>query len=281
MQKLRIGGVPEHFNLPWKLAIESGAFQAKGLDVTWRDFPDGTGAMMRAVQAQDVDIALVLTEGAVAHIATHGTTGIMGTWVESPLVWGIHSGPRTLKGENYPHDARIAISRMGSGSHLMPLVHGQQQGYAGDAKLVEIGTLAGAIQAFEEDRIDTFYWERTMTLPQVRAGQMVLDGDFSAPWPAFVAVSSRESSPGIAELWALVLGVMEERVADILQSPQAFLAEVGERFSLPPAEVDTWFARTRWNPSLAVDPAALNRAAEALVAAGVLESMPQIESLLK
>jgi len=46
--ELRIGGVPEHFNLPWRLAIESGALNDMGLSCEWQDFPSGTGSMVNA-----------------------------------------------------------------------------------------------------------------------------------------------------------------------------------------------------------------------------------------
>lgn len=280
MTRIVIGGVPEHFNLPWALAVEQHVFRTLGVTLEWREFPEGTGAMMRAVEAKDVDIALVLTEGAVAHIAARQTCGIVGTWVGSPLVWGIHSGPRTNKGPSYPHDARIGISRMGSGSHLMPLVHAQREGYKEAPKLVEIATLAGAIEAFADDRIDTFYWERTMTLPQVRAGQMQLDGDFQAAWPAFVAVRARESRPEVDTLWAQVVLTMQRFMEQLLEAVVPFLKEVGERFDLPPEEVKAWYLRTEWDLSLEVDVAALVRAGDALVAAGVLDAAPDPTALI-
>ena len=148
MKRLVVGGVPEHFNLPWLLAMQEGAFASCGVEVVWREFPDGTGPMMRAVEAGEVDVALVLTEGAVAHIGREGTTGIIGTWVESPLVWGVHSSSNASLSPNFPHDARVGISRRGSGSHLMPLVHARQSSWSEPVALVEIGTLAGAIAAF-------------------------------------------------------------------------------------------------------------------------------------
>jgi sulfonate transport system substrate-binding protein len=46
MRSLRVGGVPEHFNLPWHLALEQGLFAKRGLDLTWIDVPNGTGAMV-------------------------------------------------------------------------------------------------------------------------------------------------------------------------------------------------------------------------------------------
>ena len=51
MIKLRIGGVPEHFNLPWHLALEARRFEALGIEVTWRDYPGGSGAMAKALRA--------------------------------------------------------------------------------------------------------------------------------------------------------------------------------------------------------------------------------------
>ncbi|MEP3090154.1 MAG: ABC transporter substrate-binding protein, partial [Nonlabens ulvanivorans] len=42
MTTIKIGGVPEHFNLPWHFAIEDGAFEKEGIDLQWQDVPEGT-----------------------------------------------------------------------------------------------------------------------------------------------------------------------------------------------------------------------------------------------
>ena len=40
-----------------------------------------------------IHLAIVLAEGAVKHsIATKGRTCILGTFIETPLVWGVHVG---------------------------------------------------------------------------------------------------------------------------------------------------------------------------------------------
>lgn len=271
MKKLTVAGVPEHFNLPWHLAIDQGIFQELGVDLRWQDFSDGTGAMMRAAANQEVDIALVLTEGAIAHITQNQSTRMVGTWVESPLVWGVHSGPHTKKGPHYPHDGRVAISRYGSGSHLMPLVHAHQASYDQPLQFVEIGNLPSALQAFEEDRVDTFYWERTMTVPQVQAGQLVLDGDFQAPWPAFVGVRAGGPEEANDDAWATVLLAMGAFMPKLLADPEAFLAQVSQKYDLPAEETQTWFERTAWAPKLDVDAEAIGRAQEALLHAGAIE----------
>ena len=60
---LKIGGVPEHFNLPWRLAIEEGKMRDIGLDLHWSDMSGGTGQMIRGLETGSIDIAVLLTEG--------------------------------------------------------------------------------------------------------------------------------------------------------------------------------------------------------------------------
>src|SRR5690606_33442108 len=87
---LNIGGVPEHFNLPWHLAIERGDFTSAGIDLKWTDYPGGTGAMCTDLRNGKIDLAVVLTEGMVADIAKGNPSHIIQLFVKSPLIWGIH-----------------------------------------------------------------------------------------------------------------------------------------------------------------------------------------------
>jgi ABC-type nitrate/sulfonate/bicarbonate transport system substrate-binding protein len=63
---VKVGGVPEHFNLPWHLAQERGLFQKHKVTVQWNDYKGGTGAMISALKEGEVDIIIALTEGLVA-----------------------------------------------------------------------------------------------------------------------------------------------------------------------------------------------------------------------
>jgi len=63
MTKIRIGGVPEHFNLPWHLAIEKGEFKKLDIDVSWTDFKGGTGAnIIRNLENALVSLELLETD---------------------------------------------------------------------------------------------------------------------------------------------------------------------------------------------------------------------------
>jgi hypothetical protein len=41
MTTIKIVGVPEHFNLPWHLAIENDRFNQQNIDLQWTDVPEG------------------------------------------------------------------------------------------------------------------------------------------------------------------------------------------------------------------------------------------------
>lgn len=70
LHKIRVGGVPEHFNTPWHTAIAGGRFEEVGLRVEWVEFPGGTGAMNSALRADEIDVA-VNALSARPHTHTH------------------------------------------------------------------------------------------------------------------------------------------------------------------------------------------------------------------
>src|SRR5210317_1360718 len=89
-QPIRIAGVPEHFNLPWHLAIEEGAFSDRGIELNWTDVPEGTGKMAGMLASGNADLAVILTEGLVRAVASGIHAVIIQEYITSPLLWGIH-----------------------------------------------------------------------------------------------------------------------------------------------------------------------------------------------
>jgi ABC-type nitrate/sulfonate/bicarbonate transport system substrate-binding protein len=90
MKKVNIIGVPEHFNLPWHLAIEEGAFESRGIDLQWTEIYEGTGRMAQMLADEETDLAIILTEGIVKSITEGNPSKIAQTYISSPLLWGIH-----------------------------------------------------------------------------------------------------------------------------------------------------------------------------------------------
>lgn len=179
---LKVGGVPEHFNEPW-LEVER-----QGL-VEFRSYPGGTGAMVEALSKGEVDCALLLTEGAVKYcVEKPDECKVFGVYVSSPLVWGIHCGAGSALTD--PKDfSKVAISRFGSGSHLMAFVLAKQLGMTLDpaTSFELVGNLAGAKAYLESTNPNAlFLWEKAMTDPLVQQGKFKRLGVVPTPWPCFV-----------------------------------------------------------------------------------------------
>ena len=130
MTTLRIGGVPEHFNLPIHLCIEEGLFAEAGIHVEWVEFPGGTGAMNAALRNDEIDLAVILTEGIIKDIDNGNPSSIVQNYVSSPLIWGVHVADNSdFKTIEDLENTRPAISRYGSGSHTMAYIQAEQLGW--------------------------------------------------------------------------------------------------------------------------------------------------------
>ena len=162
---MRIAGVPEHFNRAWRAL-------AAGDTLRFEEVPEGTGRMLDLLTGGDCDIALLLTEGAVAGAARGMPVAVLGTWVETPLHWGVHvPAASDLRSPADIRDLRVAISRYGSGSHLMGALYAESRGWKSSPDYVVVNTLAGAREAFATGEADVFLWERATTAPLVASGE--------------------------------------------------------------------------------------------------------------
>lgn len=262
--------MPEHFNLPWHRLLERGALAARGIAATWRDYPDGTGAMVDALDAGNLDVALLLTEGAVAGQSRGARFEILSLFTESPLIWGIHvpAGSAPTRVDELAQ-ARFAISRFGSGSHLMCLALADERGWPAEAlRFVVVGTLAGAVESFRRGESDVFLWERFMTQPVVDRGDFRRVGDFTAPWPAFVACAAAAALDGKrAEIEAALDAVGAEAVR--LAAAGDAVETIAARYGLAESSVREWLQRTRWAPGRVSPENAVAAARAMLVRAGI------------
>lgn len=68
MKKVRIGGVPEHFNYAWYLSLKQGHFKKQNIEIFWNDYSGGTGQMTKALRENVIDMAVILTEGIIKDI---------------------------------------------------------------------------------------------------------------------------------------------------------------------------------------------------------------------
>lgn len=250
---LRLGGVPEHFNLPWHLALESEALA--GLDVAWSDQPGGTGQMLAHLADGELDVVSILTEGTVREIARGLPATIVQIYVESPLQWGVFvPGQSSFADESELAGARIAISRFGSGSHLMAYIQAERMGWSIDPdQFVVVKNLDGAIDAFADGHADLFLWDRFMTSPLVADGRFRQLGVQETPWPSFVIAVRNETLTGrTTEVGRVVDAVVAEAGALMLREDGPEL--VAERYGISLDQAKGWFAATTFAPRQPMEP---------------------------
>lgn len=269
--RLRLGGVPEHFNLPWHLLLESGALTRAKIDASWRDYYGGTGEMAEALDAGDVDLAMLLTEGAVAAVARGGQFRIVSVYTASPLIWGIHvPASSALYTVADLRDQVYAISRYGSGSHLMAGVHARDLNWPVDAlRFEKVGNLDGARAALAEDRAQIFYWEKFTTQPYVDNGEFRCVGDYPTPWPCFVVAVSNRFLHDEPEACAVALRAVYANAFALSRQGDA-VALIAQRYELLPENVAQWLSLTRWARTVEIDTDMIDQVAQTLLEVGLI-----------
>jgi ABC-type nitrate/sulfonate/bicarbonate transport system substrate-binding protein len=208
---MRVGGVPEHFNLPWQLAMEAGE-----IDIEWVPQPGGTGQMVAGLRDGELDAIVALTEGVVAAIDGGLPATVVQVYVGSPLQWGVHvAAGSEVTDEAQLAGRRIAISRFGSGSHLMAYVQAERMGWTlTPEQFVVVSNLEGARAALAAGEADEFLWDRFMTQHLVDAGEFRRVGVQPTPWPCFVVAHHNDlAAESQAALHHTLDAVMAEAAA--------------------------------------------------------------------
>ena len=276
---IRCGGVPEHFNYPWLVAINNGFFKEEGLDVSWTDYKGGTGAMCKDLRENKLDIATLLTEGAIADIAKGNPSIIHSVYVKSPLIWGIHTSYNSMHHD--PNDGgkiRYAVSRMGSGSHLMALIDRIQRNQNPmDAEWVIIDNLDGARESLSKNESDYFLWEKNMTAPYVYNKELRRIGECPTPWPSVVLTVSEQALSRIENLSGLIRAL--QRAVDYINNLSDPAKTIANVYDLKEEDALDWYKRIEWSPGKNLSEPIYNITAKALLDAGILNKIPEYSSI--
>lgn len=281
MKIIKIAGVPEHFNLPWHLAIENGDFENENIDLQWTDVPEGTGKMCQMLRDGETDIAVILTEGIVKDITAGNPSKIVQVYVDSPLIWGIHvaaeSGFKTLADlEN----TKVAISRLGSGSQLMAYVNASNQNWDTTNLQFEIvNTIDGAVEALTNGTADYFMWERFMTKPLVDKGIFRRIADCPTPWPCFVIAVRDEVLLEQPETISKVLEIINQTTQEFKDIP-SIDKTLAQAYNQKIEDIQEWLRLTRWSQK-GLEPQMLNKVQNQLFELGIIDKKGTFEDIVK
>ena len=257
--------MPEHFNLPWHLAIEEGAFEERGIDLQWTDIPEGTGRMCQMLENRETDLAIILTEGLVKSISEGNPAKIVQEYIASPLLWGIHVGAKS-EYRSIPElkNTKAAISRFGSGSHLMAYVNAQNEGWnTGKLQFEVIDNLDGAVEALTNGNADYFMWEHFTTKPLVDKGIFRRLGDCPTPWPCFVIAATDKFLKGNSSVLKHILEVINLYTAEFKQIP-SIDRTLANRYEQQLEDIQEWLSLTRWSQSQ-IDSQTLEKVQDTLI----------------
>ena len=285
MTTLTIGGVPEHFNLPWHLAIEEGKFSNEGIDLKWKEFPDGTGAMNKALRDGSIDIAIILTSGIIKDIIDGNPSKIVKVYVQSPLLWGVHLDVNSkFKAVGELENAMAAISRYGSGSQLMAIVNAYQQGFDQQKIQYEIvKDIDGAIDALRNGKADYFMWEHFTTKPLVDQGVFKRIASITTPWPCFVMVVRNEILENEKSAIKKVIRIINKQLKtfDNPLSDDELIQLFSNRYGQKKEDVREWLAITEWNRKKTISNKLINSIQNKLLQFNVIEKTVHHNTLIK
>jgi sulfonate transport system substrate-binding protein len=249
MKKFQIGGVPEHFNLPWYLTLSGKEYTKEGVNLRWKDYPSGTGAMCKALREKEIDMAVILTEGIVRDIINGNDCKIVQVFVKSPLIWGIHVADASVyKNVEDLKGTTAAISRYGSGSHLMAYVNAENQNWdtKNDLGFQVIDNLEGALESLPKGDGDYFMWEKFMTKPYVDNGTFRKVGECPTPWPCFVIAVRNEVLEEDSEAIQKILEIINNTSIDFKEI-SSIDEMIKNRYGIKLDDVREWLSLTEWS----------------------------------
>lgn len=282
MTNLRVGGVPEHFNYPWYLTLKNKEYLKHNINLKWQDYPGGTGQMCKALRKGTLDIAIVLTEGIIKDISNGNSSKIVQTFVKSPLVWGIHvaaeSKFKTI--QDLEHQT-IAISRYGSGSHLMAIVNAQNQGWdVTKLKFKIIENLEGGIEALLNGEADYFMWEHFTTKPLVDNGTFRRIDDCTTPWPCFVIAVRNEILEKNFKEVQQILKIINAKTKTFKSLP-GIDKTLSIRYKQKLHDIQEWLKITTWNSQNPISKNLITRIQNKMITFNVLEKKKDSSDFIK
>jgi len=252
LKRINIGGVPEHFNLAWYLTLKNGEYKEEGINLRWKDYFGGTGAMNKALRDGEIDMAVILTEGIIKDIIDGNPSKIVQTFVQSPLIWGIHvANDSKYKTIEDIKGTKAAISRYGSGSHLMAYINAENNNWNldNDLNFEVIKNLDGAVKGLTNGVADYFMWEKFTTKPIVDDGVFRHIGNCPTPWPCFVIAVREDFLDNNLEDVKTILEIINNTTEEFKNIP-SIDKTISNRYDQKLEDAQEWLSLTQWSQNI-------------------------------
>lgn len=281
MKTLRITGVPEHFNFPWKKVVASQPFKKDGITLQWTDESRGSGQMNKDLREDKTDLAIVLTESFLKDFEAGNPSKMIGFHVISPLNWGIHvHGNSTVNSLEEISNPTFLISRLGSGSQLMSYVLAKREGW--NAEKLEfkiVNNLPGALALMTPEKPEMFLWEKYTTKPWVDSEQMKRIGEVPSPWPCFAMIATNKALEVFGEVIFQLRNLVYQE-SKKLQTSATAIEEISKNYELNASDVKNWFSQTIWEVDANLSKSQLVTSMATMKELGLISEVISLEDFL-
>lgn len=283
MVQLRVGYIPEHFSTPLFLAKTNGYFDNYNLTVDFVPVIEGSGRLIKLLNANEVDIAIGLTEAFISDIAKgNDHYKLIGVYVKSPLCWAVSTGYNrsdvtSLKDLN---GKKIGISRLGSGSYIMSFVLGMAEKFrepffSGWPILSNFKNLRDSVNlnvGGELENSDAFMWEYFTSKKYYDTKEIKQVGEIYTPWPSWVINCNSSVLESNKDDINNFLKAINEGIACFWKNPEDSITHIATNLDYTKEDASEWIKTVEFNPSVSDfdwDSVAANTA-KVLKTAGVL-----------
>jgi len=274
MNRIRVCGVPEHFNEVWQIGIEKNLFSKENIDLEWISVREGTGAMINKLKSNETDLIVALTEGLINEISCHSSICLIGTYVQSPLLWSISTSIDSnfnsiedLKGKTF------GISRFQSGSHLMSCVLASQYGWKqSDIQFNVENNFDNLRNSVNEHRTDAFMWEYFMQKPFYDRKQIKPIGEIVTPWPCFLIASTKQFVEQEINSLDKLFIVLQQSAEYFRSNSKESIERISSKYHLTIDDATKWFNQVHIQPTRSITQSTIETTLDALQTANILPS---------
>jgi len=227
-----------------------------------------------------LEFAILVTEGAIFDIVKNDQFKIVQLYVESPLQWGIHVSSRThYQSLEDIRGKKIAISRYGSGSHIVSFLLAEQEHWNIESlQFVVVNDLVGAREALQRGDADIFLWEKVMTQPYVDNGEFRRIGVISPPWPSFVLAVRNDILLNYAKEVKVILDEIKKISSEMMQNKgEELIQALVERYQLPSDHVRQWLEHIIWSTEGTVSDVMLENVMDTLLRLKLIEEKKDVK----
>lgn len=264
MTKLTVAYIPEHFSTPLFFARDQGYYADNNVEIEFLPVVEGSGRLVKLLNAGEVDIAVGLTEAFVADIAKgNDNYGVVATYVESPLCWAISTGSDRKEITNAKDLAgkKIGVSRIGSGSYVMSFVLGLQQKfptpYFSDFPILHnFQNLRDAVNEKYTDEngtqvdADAFMWEHFTSKKYYDSGEIKRIGEIYTPWPSWVVTVNQKVLDTKKKDIQAFLGAVNRGIAYFLAHPQEAVEHILTHLNYSADDAREWLKTVKFNEQI-------------------------------